>query len=156
VNCDIAQEQLGQLIDTELVESAQAGLFQHLEGCAGCRGFLDSMLRLRRAAGSDREAILRDAAEALPRLAPRPVPIRRAGASLRPWIQAITRGWRMPAPVGVALALFLVFAGAVLGSRLDLFPRGSLSERAQRMARPEVVVVCGLPEVEVVGSGGQR
>jgi anti-sigma factor RsiW len=152
VSCESWQEQTGLLIDGELAEADQVGLFHHLESCPECRTRLASALRCRQAMTRDREEILRgadllpSAAELLARSRPRAtaVPPRRPGRLY---------GWTFPVPVGVGLALILLLAGALLGARLGRPSSASrATEQAERTAAPAVVVVCGLPEVEVLGS----
>ena len=168
MSCERAQEQVSLWIDAELEESAQAALFGHLEGCSECRRFLDSMVRFRKAAAVDREEIFLSAGEALPPRSPVPAEARRTDAGGKPtrrsqeagqpgprWPRVLAGGWRrLPAPVAAGLAVILLAAGALLGARLAAVSGGGGPEwSAARMEKPAVIVVCGLPEVEVVGSG---
>lgn len=144
MSCETRQEQASLLIDAELPESEQVALFRHLEECGECRRFLDSMIRFRQAARRDQEAILLAAEDILPQGTPfewrkRPV---EAGF----WQRLAAGGWRVPAPVAVSLAAILLLGGALLGSRVARVaaPGGEI--------RPAVVVVCGLPPVDVVGT----
>jgi predicted anti-sigma-YlaC factor YlaD len=160
MSCETAQEQVSLLIDAELEGSAQAKLFGHLEGCSECRSFFDSMVRFRKAAHMDREEIFLAASEVLPPRSPVPrslFPARehRFAAGWTRWLRA--GSWRMPVPAGVGLAIVLLFAGALLGARLASISRGSgMKWTAGETAKPTVVVVCGLPEVEVHGTGSLR
>lgn len=152
MDCETKQEQVSLLIDGELPEADQVGLFRHLEDCSDCRFFFHSMVRLRNAARRDQEAIEHTADEILP--AWNPTPERRPGRTRSRWVEILTGGWRMPAPVAIALAIALIAGGAVLGSRLAVV--GGAGAPGDRSVKPTVVVVCSLPEVEVVQSGPGR
>ena len=66
MSCEVMQEQVSLLIDTELGEEGQVELFRHLEQCPDCRQFFASLIRLRRAARVDEAELLRTAGEILP------------------------------------------------------------------------------------------
>ena len=159
MSCDARQEQVGLLIDAELPESEQVTVFRHLQECPECRLFFESMARFRKAAKKDREEIFLEAEEVLPAKTPRPE-ARRAAWGHR-WFPFAAGGWRLPAPVAVAAATMLLVVGILLGSRLPA-PGGSDRDRlAELTAEPSVIVVCSLPEVEVLGAavpqpGGPR
>jgi predicted anti-sigma-YlaC factor YlaD len=149
VNCEANQEQVSLLIDAELAEADQVTVFRHLEGCPDCRLFFQSMIRLRKAAKRDLEEISLAANEILPqRLAPAPL-----GGETKRRANWLAGGWRMPAPAAVGLAVVLLVTGALVGSRL-VGISGSAGRQglAGRTVRPTVVVVCSLPEVQVLGS----
>jgi hypothetical protein len=168
------------LIDAELEEPDQVILFRHLEGCPDCRLFFDSMLRFRKATKRDQEEINLAADEILPRRSPLPMnePAsgqgarhlskspsggeprdlnkRPSGNGTRRRLWLIAGGWRVPAPVAVGLAMALLVAGALVGARISTLSGGDgPGGRAERMAKPTVVVVCSLPEVQVLGNGSR-
>jgi predicted anti-sigma-YlaC factor YlaD len=151
VSCETRQEQVSRLIDAELRESDQVALFRHLEDCSECRQFLDSMIRLRHAARKDQEEILLGAEEILAPQSPlalRPRPVR-----VGPWERILTGGWRLPAPVAVGLGVILLTGGVLLGSHItNIAERAGLDGRGGREGQSTVVVVCGLPQVDVVGT----
>jgi hypothetical protein len=180
VSCEAKQEQVSLLIDAELEEPAQVILFKHLEGCSDCRLFFDSMLRFRKATKRDQEEINLAADEVLPRRSPFPMNEHMSGHGARHlskspsggeprglnkspsgdgtrrWLMVIARGWRVPAPVAVGLAMALLVAGALVGARVSAFSGGDgRGGRAERMAKPTVVVICILPEVQVFGNGSR-
>ena len=150
MSCETFQEQVSLLIDAELEESDQVALFRHFGGCPACRQFFDSMVRFRKAARMDQEEMFRSAGELLPQRSPLPSERRPTARGTQGWLQVIAGGWRMPAPVAVGLALVLMIAGALLGARIAVVSESPGS------FKPSVVVVCGLPEVEVVGTGLPR
>jgi predicted anti-sigma-YlaC factor YlaD len=148
VNCEGRQEQVSLLIDAELEEADQVGVFKHLEGCSDCRLFFRSMIRLRRAAKRDREEISLAANEILPERSPLPL-----GRGNGRWERWLAGGWRMPAPVAVGLAVILLITGALVGTRMvGISGNAGRQGLAERPAKPIVVVVCSLPEVQVLGS----
>ncbi len=149
MSCESKQEQVSLLIDARLRESDQVVLFRHLEECEECRQFFDSMIRMRRAVKDDQEAILLAAAEVLPPGIPSPPAWPRPGA--RRWLKALTGGWRVPAPIAVGLAVLLLAGGALLGSRVGYVPGQRGAEGHRSPSGASVVVVCGLPPVDVVG-----
>lgn len=155
MSCETWQEQVSLLIDAELPEPDEAGLFGHLEACFECRLFFGSVVRFREAARKDREDILHAADEVLPARSPlfrEPRPARTRG-----WLRIPAGGWRVPAPVALGAAAALIVIGVLFGSRLESAPGGSgLAWRGERAAEPAVVVVCGLPPVEVVGASPYR
>ena len=157
MSCETAQQQVSLLIDAELEEAAQVSLFRHLEGCSECRCFFDSMVRFRKATRTDREEIFLEADELLSQHGPLPVRQGSSEPGERRWLRALTAGWRIPVPMGVVLAVVLLFTGALVGVRLASVSAGSPWLRTGGgRARPAVVVVCGLPEVEVVGTNLPR
>jgi hypothetical protein len=178
VSCEARQEQVSLLIDAELEVSGQAALFGHLEECLDCRLFFDSMVRLRRAAKRDQEEIELAADEVLPRHIPLPMhvhpsgnrwrrllkhpfrhdsgrlPGRLSGNRAKRWLQILAGGWRMPVPMAVGLAMVLLVAGALVGARLSaLSGSAGLEGPGGHQPKPTVVVICSLPEVQVLGSG---
>ncbi len=162
MDCEKNQMRAGLLIDAALDGSGQVGLYRHLEECAGCRSFLDSMIRFRNTARIDRERIESKADEVLGSWdpagaarraraggdAPRGATRERERLSREPLIRRL----RFSIPVAVAVAAALLVAGMFIGGRLST-RSGVLPARegAVESSRP-VVVVCGLPEVEVVGN----
>jgi hypothetical protein len=180
VSCEARQEQVSLLIDAELEERDQVILFRHLEGCSDCRLFFDSMLRFRKATKRDQEEINLAADEILPRRSPLPsnepasghgarhLEARPSGAKSRDLnkrpsgdgtkrrLRVIAGGWRVPAPVAIGLAMALLVAGVLVGTRISILSGGDgPGGRAERMAKPTVVVICSLPEVQVLGSGSR-
>ncbi len=153
--CDERQEQASRWIDSELGESEQILLFRHLEGCPDCRLFLDSMVRFRSAAKKDRDLLFQGADELLPPAEafrkPFARPTFRDG-----WIWRLGAAIHLPAPVAVGLALVLVVFGILVGSRFSTGREGGRPHWGQGAASGErrrderVVVVCGLPEVDVL------
>ncbi len=146
MSCEAKQEQLSLLIDAELQEPDQVGLFRHLEGCSDCRLFFRSMIRLRNAAKRDQEEIALTADEILPPWDP--AAVQRSSRGRSRWIEIVSGGWRMPKPVAIGVAIVLIAGGIVLGSRIA--STGGSGAAGDRIAKPAVVVVCSLPEVEVV------
>ena len=62
----------------------------------------------------------------------------------------------MPAPVIVGLAMVLLIAGALVGARISTLSGGAGPEgRAERATKPTVVVICSLPEIQVLGSASR-
>ena len=155
MNCDIRQGQAGLLIDGELSESDQPALFGHLQECADCRGFLDSMIRLRISARSDHEDLLLDADRILPEWSS---PVGRSHptrAGRRFGIFALR--WRMPVPTAVGLAMILLVVGAILGARVGISGGRSGADRGgAQVVQSAVVVVCGMPAVDVVAMSPDR
>ncbi len=145
MTCESWQEQTSGLLDAELEESDQVRVFRHLETCQDCRLFLDSMIRFRKAVQTDQERILLTADEVVP--ARLRIPPSRS-AREPGWMRALL-GWRLPAPVAVGMAAVLVAGGVLLGARLE-----SAAESAGKRGEPQVVLVYGLPQVEVVGNAG--
>ncbi len=152
--CDERQEQASRWIDSELGESEQILLFRHLEGCPDCRLFLDSMVRFRNAAKKDRDLLFQGADELLPPAEAFRIPVARP--SFRDgWIWRLGAGIRLPAPVAVGLAVVLVVLGILVGARFSTGPGGGRPHwelggaSGERKGDERVVVVCGLPEVEV-------
>jgi predicted anti-sigma-YlaC factor YlaD len=153
VSCDARQEQVSLLIDAELEESDQVTLFGHLENCTECRLFLDSMIRFRNAARRDHEASSLAADEALPQGSRLPLKEAASGHGERRWLRILTRGWRMPASVAIGAAVVLLVAGAIVGTRISTLSGGGGPEgQAGLTSKPAVVVICSLPEVEVLGN----
>jgi hypothetical protein len=132
VNCDDRHLQLSSLIDSESGAVEQAGLFAHLDACAECRRFLDTLLRARDAARRDRAELLREAEELLPRRAPMPAALARQVA-------------------GIAI-------GAGLTSRPPRSerPAAAPGPAARAPEAPTYVYVCSLPEYEVIGNPMRR
>jgi hypothetical protein len=168
------------LIDAELEEPDQVILFKHLEGCSDCRLFFESMLRFRKATKRDQEEINLAADEILPQRSAFPMNERTpghgarhlndrpsggkakdlnkrpSGDGTRRWLKVIAGRWRVPAPVAVGLAMALLIAGALVGARISALSGGDgPGGRAERMAKPTVVVICSLPEVQVLGNGSR-
>lgn len=154
MNCESRQEQVGILIDGELGESDQVALFRHLEECLECRSFLHSMIRVRNAVRLDREEILAIADEALP-ASIRPEVVRRSPTRHR-WHEILTGRLRLPAPVAVGLGVALLLCGAVLGARIASTLGPGQHADGSGTNRSTVIVVCSLPEVEVVKPGPGR
>lgn len=152
MSCEAKQEQVGLLIDGELLEPEQSGLFRHLEDCSDCRLFFRSMIRLRKAIRRDQEEISLAADEILPTWSSPAA--RKPSREWSRWIEIVRGGWRMPKPVAIGLAVLLVAGGAALGSRIAT-TRGA-GVGGDQTAKPAVVVVCSLPEVEVVQRGPGR
>jgi len=154
VGCDERQAQVSLLIDADLEESEQVNLFKHLEVCHGCRGFLDVMIRFRKTAKRDQEALGRDADEILPARPPCTEPRHtRAERGTLGWARIFSGGLRIPTPLAVGMAATLIVMGAILGARIAAVSGdASLQQTAERMSRPAVVVICGMPEVEVLGN----
>lgn len=154
MDCESRQEQVGSLIDGELGEHDQVALFRHLEECLDCRSFLHSMIRVRNAVRLDREEILATANEVLP------ASIRLDAGERTPvghgWREVLTGWWRLPAPVAVGLGVALLLCGALLGARVATTMGPGQNGHAGGTTRPTVIVVCSLPEVEVVGPGPGR
>ena len=154
MSCDHLQEDIGALIDGELGEGPQVALFRHLESCPECRRHLAWLLQNRQELRRDRESLLAEA-EALPPAtglfgSPEGPPLVAAGPERLPNPRRFTFA-RIPLPIGIAAALLLWLAGLLVGTRLThRAPRAV--ERAEGTPVPSVVVVCGLPEVEVRGS----
>lgn len=153
MSCDLLQEDAGALIDGELAEDRQVALFRHLESCPECRGHLDWLLRSRQELRKDRDALLAEA-EALPAAgALFDLPAEPRPAAMRSKAFWRARGFvpgRIALPIGIAAALILWLAGLFVGTRLTHRSPRAL-ERAEGTPAPAVVVVCGLPEVEVLG-----
>jgi len=168
MSCEAYRQHLSLMMDAEAGGVEQAGLFAHLEGCAECRHFFDSLIRFRSAARRDRDAILREAGERLPGRPPLPAT---AAAGARPPARAgDARGasWRdrlgdwlrpgVPAPAALALAVLLLIAGVAIGVSLSSRlggapPRAPEAETVRRSpAGTTFIYVCSLPEVEVSAS----
>lgn len=156
MNCEANQEQVSLLIDAELEAADQVGVFKHLEGCSDCRLFFQSMIRLRKAAKRDLDEISLAANEILPQHAPRLPNSRRRRSGTGRWARWLAGGWRMPAPVAVGLAAILLVTGALVGVRLvGISGNAGRQGLAARTAEPIVVVVCSLPEVQVLGNASR-
>lgn len=151
MNCDTRQEQAGLLMDGDLPESSQPAVFGHLEGCSDCRGFLDSMIRLRMSARMDHENLLLAADQILPDWSPPAV--ESLPAPVRPWREIFATRWRVPVPAAVVLGVILLAGGAILGSRFGFSGSGP---GAGWSSEPAVVVVCGMPPVDVVALNPER
>jgi anti-sigma factor RsiW len=159
MQCDQTQESVSRFLDSGLEEVEQKAMFRHLEGCDLCRGFLESMIRVRAAAGVDRMTLLREAEETLPpaeallRRARRGAPATGPG-SRRLWAS----GWRIPAPIAVGLGVLLLVAGLLIGSRIPPEARRTATpaEGLEPASGPTVVLVSWMPEVAVVGSRERR
>ncbi|MDM7915922.1 MAG: anti-sigma factor [Candidatus Eisenbacteria bacterium] len=163
MQCDDAKSMLSLFADSNLEgEELQGAMFRHLQECSDCRGFFDSILRQRKAASVEREMLLREADELLPAaesLLARARSGRAERRSLSVWQRILAGGgMRMPVPVAISIAIVLLLAGIVLGTRIAGRPGqdGLRIDRLERASRSEVVVVCGLPEVQVVGSTPKR
>jgi len=151
MSCEETRQQLSLIMDAEGEGMEQAGLFAHLEGCPGCRQFLDSLIRFRKTAQRDREEILREAEERLPSAAPLPGAIGR-GAAARARRAAFVRPL-VPAP-GFALGVLLLVAGIAIGA--GLASHRQVAKVAPQVEtgtstpnEPQVVYVCSMPEVKV-------
>jgi predicted anti-sigma-YlaC factor YlaD len=152
MRCEERQLQLSLRMDAESGGMEQTGLFTHLEGCAECRHFFDSLLRFRSTARQDREEILREAEETLPARLPLPV----ASGARRP--QAAW--WRpgLPAPAALAFAVLLLVAGIAIGAGLaarpGLAPQGAPKAETTKQPPGErtYVYVCSMPQIEVLGA----
>ncbi len=157
MHCDEKQEQVSRLIDAELEESEQVSLFRHMEGCPDCRLFLDSMIRFRMAAKRDKELLFLAAEETLPPELPLPAHhskwVPHAG-----WLRVLGAGRSMPAPLAIGLAVVLLVIGIYVGGKIATGHEGRGSRWQQGAGdeepgvRQKVIVLCGLPEVEVLGS----
>jgi hypothetical protein len=156
VTCDERQLQLSALMDAESDGIEQSGLFTHLEGCAECRHFFDTLIRFRGTAQQDRQEILRQADETLPARLPlpmRPGARRAAGASRSAWWHPM-----LPTPAAIALAVLLLAAGIAIGASLaSRFGRApQRTPHAEVAKRPPgertYVYVCSMPQIEVVGT----
>ena len=155
MDCELWQEKAGALIDAESGDPELGPLFHHLEQCAGCSEFFAVALRMRRSMHRDRELLLRAAEEDLAPFAPRGDRVHPAAPGR--WLRALSSRWSVPAPVAVALAAGLLVGGAWLGTRVGRAGEDArLSARAAHPAPPAVVVVCGLPEVEVRATVPER
>ena len=156
MRCDERQLQLSLLMDAESGDLEQAGLFTHLEGCAECRHFFDSLIRFRSTARQDREEILRQAEELLPARFPLPV----ASGTRRPQGTWLSSWWRpgLPAPAAIAFAVLLLVAGIVIGATLAARPRQAPQRTPdaelakQPPGGPTYIYVCSMPQIEVVGT----
>ena len=155
MTCEDRQLQLSLLMDAESGGLEQAGLFTHLEDCAECRHFFDSLIRFRSTARQDREEILRQADELLPARLPLP-----AGPGARRPLGAWRSSWwrpGLPAPAAIALAGLLLVAGIAIGAglaaRLGRAPQGTPDAELARQPRgvPIYVYVCSMPQIEVAG-----
>ncbi len=157
MSCEEHRQRLSLMMDGEGEGTEQAGLFAHLEGCAGCRQFLDSLIQFRKAARRDRQEILREAAEVIPERAPLPATVGRAAGGSR---AARPRGWggwlrpSLPAPAALALAVLLLAAGIAIGVGLGarrnparLAP--NVETTTSPSTAPTVIYVCSMPEVKV-------
>ena len=162
MSCEFQQEQASRFTDGELPEQEQIPLFRHLEDCSECRSFLDAILRFRQGARRDREEILAEAdGLAIPAVghvaSGRGARMNSGGADSGRRKRFLGRGWMLPIPAGVAIALVLLATGFLLGARLGAAPgdpgRPGLAER---IVEPDVVVVCSLPVVEVLGDESFR
>jgi hypothetical protein len=162
MSCEDHRQRLSLMMDAEIEGMEQAGLFAHLEGCPGCRQFLDSLIRFRNAARRDREEILLQADELLPAHAPLPATARRAlapaGGPSGRWRERIA-GWLrpgLPAPAAILLAVALLAVGIAIGTGLGARREATRippdAETAKRPGTPpQVVYVCSMPQVEVTG-----
>jgi hypothetical protein len=155
MTCDDRQLQLGLMMDAESGDPEPAGLFAHLEGCAGCRQFLDSLIRFRGAARRDREELLRQADESLPERFPLP-----AGPESRSAPDPRRSTWWRPAlpaaaALGVAALLFVagVTTGLGLAIALGRAPQRAPGTGAANPARgvTTYVYVCSMPQIDVIG-----
>jgi predicted anti-sigma-YlaC factor YlaD len=155
MNCEACRQQSSLMMDVESGDPEQAGLFTHLGGCAECRHFFDSLIRLRSAVRRDRDDLLRQADEMLPARPPLPAAAaaRRSPAGWRSW------WWRtgLPAPAAIAFAVLLLAAGIAIGAGLAARP----GRRPQGVPDAEpgklpaggisYVYVCSMPQIEVIG-----
>ena len=155
MTCEERQLQLSLLMDAESGGIEQAGLFTHLEGCAECRHFFDSLIRFRGTARQDREEILRQAEESLPARLRLPA----APGARRPQWTWWSSWWRpgLPAPAAIAFAVLLLVAGIAIGAGLAARPgrapqRTPDAEQAkQPPGGPTYIYVCSMPQIEVTG-----
>lgn len=143
MTCDERQLQLSRMLDGESAGPGPAGLFAHLEGCAGCRRFLETTLRFRGDARLDREAMLREADDSLPARLPLP---ERAEPRRSP-VPRRTAWWRpaLPVPAAVGLAVLLFVAGVTAGVGLS-------TRFGPAPTTPTYVYICSMPQIDVVGS----
>lgn len=139
MDCEHRQEQLGRLLDGEAPALDQGDLFAHLGGCDECRRWFDTAIRIRAAAGRDREEVGR-AADAIPLPSLAPAAARRTRRAVHVW--------RLPVPMAAVLAIVLVAGGALAGARWSRLA-AEAGQLASRAGRAPVVVICSLPEVTV-------
>jgi hypothetical protein len=150
MTCEERQLQLSLLMDAESDGMEQAGLFTHLEGCAECRHFFDSLIRFRSTARVDREEILRQAEESLPARFPPPV----ASGARQPQGAWWSSWWRpgLPAPAAIAFAVLLLVAGIAIGASLAPQRTPDAETVKQSPGEPTYIYVCSMPQIEVEGT----
>ena len=150
MNCTDRKEQVSRFIDGELGVRDHVALFEHLAGCKECRGFLDAMLEVR---DRSREETVRF-----------PEELDNAVLSMIPSNHTAARPPRLPfwqrritIPIPAALAGVLVLATLIVLLLATFNPQRdrsleTLLNLRQSPARPTtVILVYGLPEVQVVG-----
>ncbi len=149
MDCEGRQEELGLLLDGEAAATDHPELFAHLGACAGCRSWFDTLTRIRRAAGRDREEI----APAADTIAPPAVGAApRASGTRRP--RGPRRALRLPLPLAATLAVLLLACGALAGAGW-LRLAGGTGPLAAGSGQAPVVVICSLPEVTVGATHGE-
>lgn len=156
MTCEDRREALSLLVDGALEARDPAGLFAHLEGCPGCRGFLEALLSVRSALKRDLDAAQREADALAPARLPRPDRRRDRLSALWTWAP------RRPAlalAAALGCAAVLLAAGIAIGT--GLADRSPAAGPAPGADAPDesgagVVYVCALPEYEVLSSPDPR
>jgi anti-sigma factor RsiW len=151
VQCEEQQQQLSLLVDGELDGAAQVALFSHLGACPECQGFFNSLLRFRKAARRDHQALLAEAEAGLPRQLPSEAGAAGGAPPRTPWNR-----WgfpaRVPALAAAALAVLLLAAGVAIGLRLPA-GRGTVRPPNPGSSPPaggsHFVLVYAMPDVVV-------
>jgi hypothetical protein len=171
MSCESVQEKVSLFIDDALDEAEQAPMFAHLKECEECRHFLGSLMRFRKASARERDLLQRQADEILPsaeavlfatqahtreartRSASPPAGARGAGRALRLGAARPAVGRGMPVPLALGIALLLLVAGLLIGTRIGgpSGPAPAADTAAGVSPASKTVIVCGLPAVEVVG-----
>ena len=155
MRCEDRRQALSLFVDGALDAGDPAGLFAHLESCADCRAFLESLLAMRHELAADRERALREGDELLPAR----LPVVGSKAERVAVAQPDHRPrWAFAPASAIALAALLLVAGIAIGTRI---PRGRtelpVSPPASGVGSPEsatpaVVYVYSLAEYPVIAA----
>jgi anti-sigma factor RsiW len=128
--CDVWQEQIGELLDSELSEAERPPLFLHLAECSRCREFFDNLQSLDAVAAEVRRRIISPAEPS-----PRPA-VYRSGRPVASWG---SRAISLSLPALALIVITTLFCSMIAVSVLT----GEVSH--QRMRPPETVRPQTLP-----------
>ena len=144
MKCEEYEEQISELLDQELDDGRSRNLFAHLSGCEACRGFFDSVQKLRETLRDSALTSHQGVEEWRAHHHPARTEFPMVGDKLR-----VTRLFRKRYSISVAATILLLFAAiggtALVSSSFRPAPR-VVERRVQ-----ETVYVLQLPQVEIKG-----
>lgn len=145
MKCTEFEEHINLLIDGELPQPLQTGLYAHLETCVECRALLDGILRLRQIVQKDQPPF----PEALDGKLLSAVAHKEKTAA-----QESKRPLRIPLPIAAAAIIVVAVAAFFIGRTLKPeTPTDQTSDSRPILVsvQPKIEILYALPSIEVVG-----